>query len=247
MIKHNKAEIGGNIATDPVLRQTNSGQPVVNFILAINRRNSATGSADFIPVTVFGEEAKTLAEHKAKGHGLLIVGRLSQRNYKNGQGQTRTAVSVIAGRGGITFLPQKSSISVNNVSFIGNLTKDPGLSIVGSDVEYEKSEFSLAVDGMPSGDGESNTDFFDCTAWKGHATAIAKYKVKGDPIYLSGRLQSSSWEKNGNRYSKVEVVAEDTQFLPSKNAPANAAANAPAAQEDNGLEVSEEDFADLSV
>ena len=57
-------------------------------------------------------------------------------------------------------------------------------------------------------------DFFDVTAWRELGEAIANYKKKGDPVLVEGRLQYRSWEaEDGSKRSKVDVVADNVQFL----------------------------------
>ncbi len=57
-------------------------------------------------------------------------------------------------------------------------------------------------------------DFFDISAWRELGETIANYKKKGDPILVEGRLQYRTWEaQDGSKRSKVDVVADNVQFL----------------------------------
>ena len=57
-------------------------------------------------------------------------------------------------------------------------------------------------------------DFFDVSAWRELGETIANYKKKGDPILVEGRLQYRTWEaQDGSKRSKVDVVADNVQFL----------------------------------
>jgi single-strand DNA-binding protein len=57
-------------------------------------------------------------------------------------------------------------------------------------------------------------DFFDISAWRELGETVANYKKKGDPILLEGRLQYRTWEaQDGSKRSKVDVVADNVQFL----------------------------------
>ena len=57
-------------------------------------------------------------------------------------------------------------------------------------------------------------DFFDISAWRELGQTIANYKKKGDPILVEGRLQYRTWEaQDGSKRSKVDVVADNVQFL----------------------------------
>lgn len=236
MATYNRVILAGNLANDPELRFTQQGTPVSDFVLAVNRPRSATDAADFIRITVFGDDAETVANYKRKGHGVQVEGRLDHQSWQAQDGSTRSAVKVIARKGGVQFLPQRSAISVNKVFLIGNLTRDPELVKVGAD-DILKANFGIAVNGLRRGgeeEEEPEADFFGAVAWRGLADVIGKYKEKGHPIHLTGRLQYSAWETDGQKKSKVEVVAEDVQFLPSqkKKKKAAVAAGAPGESEE---------------
>lgn len=88
---NNSASIAGNLTADPELRITNSGTPVCEFTVAVNRRRSATDAADFIRVVVFGDDAENVSNYKAKGHSVKVQGRLDHQT-----GPPRTARSAPA-------------------------------------------------------------------------------------------------------------------------------------------------------
>lgn len=76
--------------------------------------------------------------------------------------------------------------------------------------------FSLALNRSYKGqDGNwvEATDFVDIVAWGPLGERIAQYLTKGRPCLVNGRLQSRSWEQDGQKRSKVEVVANDVTFL----------------------------------
>lgn len=118
--------------------------------------------------------------------------------------------------------------SFNQVTLMGNLTRDPelrttpgGQSVCG---------FSLALNRSYKGsDGEwqEATDYIDIVAWGPLGERVAQYLSKGRPALVSGRLQSRSWEQDGQKRSKVEVVANDVTFLGSPGSGSPAAGNEP--------------------
>ena len=72
--------------------------------------------------------------------------------------------------------------------------------------------FHIAVNRVRSRSEE--VDFFDVSAWRELGQTIADYKKKGDPILVEGRLQYRTWEsQDGSKRSKVDVVADNVQFL----------------------------------
>lgn len=104
--------------------------------------------------------------------------------------------------------------SFNQVILMGNLTRDPELRQTpnGSSV----TSFSLALNRSYKGsDGQwqEATDYIDVVAWGPLGERVAQYLSKGRPCLVNGRLQSRSWEQDGQKRSKVEVVAQDVTFL----------------------------------
>lgn len=104
--------------------------------------------------------------------------------------------------------------SFNQVTLMGNLTRDPELRTIPSGQSV--CSFSLALNrSYKNADGEwqETTDYIDVTAWGALGERVAQYVTKGRPVLVSGRLQSRSWEQDGQKRSKVEVVAQDVTFL----------------------------------
>jgi single-strand DNA-binding protein len=63
------------------------------------------------------------------------------------------------------------------------------------------------------GSWQEATDYIDVVAWGPLGERVAQYLSKGRPCLVNGRLQSRSWEQEGQKRSKVEVVAQDVTFL----------------------------------
>ena len=104
--------------------------------------------------------------------------------------------------------------SFNQVTLMGNLTRDPELRTTPSGASV--CSFSLALNrSYKNGEGnwQEVTDFIDIVAWGPLGERVAQYLTKGRPALVSGRLQSRSWEQEGQKRSKVEVVANDVTFL----------------------------------
>ncbi len=107
--------------------------------------------------------------------------------------------------------------SFNQVILMGNLTRDPELRQIPSGQSV--CSFSLALNRSYKGsDGEwtEATDYVDVVAWGPLGERVAQYVTKGRPVLVNGRLQSRSWEQEGQKRSKVEVVAQDVTFLGSR-------------------------------
>jgi single-strand DNA-binding protein len=104
--------------------------------------------------------------------------------------------------------------SFNQVILMGNLTRDPELRQTPNGQSV--CSFSLALNRSYKGaDGNwtEATDFIDVVAWGPLGERVAQYLTKGHPCLVNGRLQSRSWEQDGQKRSKVEVVAQDVTFL----------------------------------
>src|SRR3954470_9987786 len=107
--------------------------------------------------------------------------------------------------------------SLNQVTLMGNLTRDPELrqTPTGQNV----TSFSLALNRAykdSSGEWQEATDYIDCVCWGPLAERVAQYLSKGRRCLVQGRLQSRSWEQDGAKRSKVEVLANDVTFLDSR-------------------------------
>ncbi len=106
---------------------------------------------------------------------------------------------------------------MNKIMLIGRLTKDPELRYTQSGTAV--ASFTLAVDRrFPNQNGEREADFINCVAWNKSAEFVANYFHKGKQMALEGRLQVRSYEGNdGQRRWVTEVVAEQIEFVGSKN------------------------------
>ena len=102
---------------------------------------------------------------------------------------------------------------LNHIVIMGRLTRDPELRRTGSGIAV--ASFSVAVDRDfgKSENGEKETDFIDCVAWRQTGEFVSKYFTKGRMIVVSGRLQVRSWtDKDGNKRRTAEVVADNVYF-----------------------------------
>lgn len=103
---------------------------------------------------------------------------------------------------------------LNHITIAGRLTKDVEMRRTNSGKAV--ASFTLAVDRDFS--KEKETDFIDCTAWGNTGEFVSKYFSKGKMAIVSGRLQLRKWEdKNGNKRTSPEVVAENVYFCEKKD------------------------------
>ena len=106
---------------------------------------------------------------------------------------------------------------LNHIIVMGRLTRDPELRRTGSGIAV--ASFTLAVDRDfgKNENGERETDFIDCVAWRQTGEFVSKYFTKGSMAVVSGRLQIRGWtDKDGNKRRTAEVVADNCYFGDSK-------------------------------
>ncbi len=101
---------------------------------------------------------------------------------------------------------------LNKVVLIGRLIKDPDLRYTTNGVPVTR--FTLAVNrNFTNSQGEREADFIPIQTWRGTAENCAKYLSKGRMVAVAGRIQTGSYEQDGQRRYTWEVVADEVQFL----------------------------------
>ena len=113
--------------------------------------------------------------------------------------------------------------SVNKVVLVGNLGGDPERKDANG---TPLTTFSLATTETWTSDGQKNekTEWHRCVAWRKVAELIAEYSKKGDKLYVEGKLQTRSYDKDGQTHHTTEVVVNDFTFLSGKSNSGTAAA-----------------------
>jgi len=110
------------------------------------------------------------------------------------------------------------TLEINNVIIGGNLTKD----IVVKDTPTGRKVCSFVVANNRTYLGNAGkvreTSFIDIEVWGTVAENCGKYLRKGSPVVIAGRLKQSRWETaNGEKRSRLQVVAQNVQFLASRD------------------------------
>lgn len=132
---------------------------------------------------------------------------------------------------------------MNKIILIGRLTKDVELRYTTSDVAV--ANFSLAVNrDFKNQNGETETDFINCVAYRKLAETISKYVKKGDKLGVDGRLQTRTYENNeGKKVFVSEVVVNGIEFLEAKKE--KSASNEEVSGTDASNEFENDPFADF--
>lgn len=102
---------------------------------------------------------------------------------------------------------------LNKVMLIGNLGKDPEMRYTANGNAV--ANFSMAVS-RSRGSGESRTEeteWFTVVLWEKQAEFVAQYAAKGQKVYVEGRLATRTWDKDGVKQFRTEVVGEKVMLL----------------------------------
>ena len=108
-------------------------------------------------------------------------------------------------------------MGINKVFLSGNLTRDPELRATASGTQV--LEFGLAVNervrNQQTDVWEERANFFSCIVFGRRAEALSRYLAKGAKVSIEGSLRYSSWERDGVKRSKVEVIVSELEFMSS--------------------------------
>ena len=111
---------------------------------------------------------------------------------------------------------------MNKVILLGNLTRDPEIRYSQGEKQMAVARFSLAVNRRFANDGETNADFFNCTAFGKTAEFIEKYFRQGSRMSLVGRIENNNYtNKNGEKVYSVQIMVEEVEFPQRKSAQSN--------------------------
>ena len=127
-------------------------------------------------------------------------------------------------------------VSFNKVLLMGNLTRDTELSYTPQGTAVCK--FGLAINNSyvtASGERKEDPLFIDIVVWKKQAESCATFLKKGRPVFIEGRLQLDKWEKEGQKHSRMKVVANRVQFLGTRPESGDAVSKDSVSEEEKAL------------
>jgi single-strand DNA-binding protein len=108
---------------------------------------------------------------------------------------------------------------LNKVTLIGNLGADPEIKHLESGATV--ANFTMATSeswkDKNSGEKKEKTEWHRITVWRKLAEICGEYLHKGSKIYLEGKLQTRSWEADGQKKYITEIIANDIKFLTPRN------------------------------
>ncbi|MCR5796708.1 single-stranded DNA-binding protein [Eubacterium xylanophilum] len=107
---------------------------------------------------------------------------------------------------------------MNKVILMGNLTRDPEIRYSQGENSIAIARFSIAVNRRFSRQGETDVDFFNCTAFRGTAEFVEKYFKQGSRMLLTGTLQNDNYtNKNGEKVYSVQIIVDEVEFAERKS------------------------------
>jgi len=108
---------------------------------------------------------------------------------------------------------------INKAMIFGNLTRDPELRALPSGMNVVN--FSVATNRVykdRDGKKQEQTDFHNVVVFGRQADTVNQYMKKGSSVFVEGRMQTRSWEKDGEKKYRTEIVADRVQFGPKGSA-----------------------------
>ena len=111
-------------------------------------------------------------------------------------------------------------MSVNKVILVGNVGKDPEVRYLDKNVAVANFTLATTERGYTMQNGTQvpdRTEWHNIVAWRGLAEIAEKYIRKGSQLYIEGKIQSRSWEKDGVKRYTTEIYAENIQLLGKRN------------------------------
>ncbi len=125
---------------------------------------------------------------------------------------------------------------INNSTLVGRLTKNPELRFTGSGIAV--LSFTIAVErSFTNAQGERETDFINCVAWRGTAETLSKFAVKGSLIGVIGSIQTGNYQNTeGRTIYTTEVLVDNFQMLEPKSVTDNRRSQAGGGQASNNYE-----------
>ena len=104
---------------------------------------------------------------------------------------------------------------INKVILLGNVGQDPEVRTLETGVKVARLRLATTerIFNRQTNDNTEHTEWHSITLWRGLAEVADKYVRKGSQIYIEGRIRSREWEKDGQRHTGVEIVADEMKLL----------------------------------
>ncbi len=124
---------------------------------------------------------------------------------------------------------------LNKAMIYGNLTRDPEMKALPSGMQV--CSMSIATNRVYNdrdGKRQESTDYHNVVVFGKQAETSAKWLTKGSGVYVEGRLQTRSWDKDGQKQYRTEIVADRVQFGPKSGGGSSASTSMGSNPQDDG-------------
>ena len=239
MYSLNRVQIVG-YQTQPVeVRQTPSGMSVTDLNLVVpysftSDSGEQVQGKSFHTVTVWGSMADVAGQYVRPGAQLFMSGRLQTDSWDDDQsGEKRSKTKLVAQdmilldpKDGQLEAPANANLltsSVNRADVVGNTTRDPEVrtTTTGQQVVSLGVATNERWKDKASGEDRERTEFHNIVIWGDLATQVSQSVRKGSRVFVSGRVQTRSWEtQSGAKRTTTEIIADQFTLLGVKNAAA---------------------------
>lgn len=217
----NKAFVGGHLTANPEIRTAQNGTTFAHFRVAANRRpskNIPEPGADFIDVTLVGNEADYASKNLKQGSPFYGVGRLQSGSFVGQDGKKHYTYEVRVGADGNTMMWPNLSINYNMALLMGRISSDVDYR-AGNDNSKSYCSFNVAMDRDVKADENGNrpADFIPVKCFGYWADFVNKNFTKGSMIHVVGRIDTSTFDKqDGTKGYSFAVIAETIDFAEKK-------------------------------
>jgi single-strand DNA-binding protein len=236
MFSFNRVHIIGYQTQPVTIRQTPGGSSVTDLNLVVpysfkSESGEALTGKGFHTVTLWGPMADVAGKYIRPGSQIFISGRLQTDSWEDEKTSEKRSKTKIVGLDMILLDPKEGQLDapqnagsllqcVNRTDVIGNTTRDPEMRTTTSGQHV----LTLGVatnerwkDRATNQDKE-RTEFHNIVVWGALAEEVAKTVRKGSRVFVSGRVQTRSWEtKEGSKRYTTEVIAESFSLLGTRN------------------------------
>lgn len=236
MFSLNRIDIIGYQTQPVTVRQTPGGASVtdLNIVVPYSFKSESgemlTGKS-FHTVTVWGSMADVAGQYVRPGSQLFISGRLqtdSWEDEKTGEKRNKTKITaldliMLDPKDGQADAPTNAKLisgCLNNVQIIGNITRDPEMRTTtsGQQVVTLGVATNERWKDKASGETKERSEFHNVVVWGELANQINQHAKKGRRVFVSGRVQTRSWEtKEGQKRYTTEIIADQISLLGIKS------------------------------
>ncbi len=235
MFSLNRVHIIG-YQTQPVsIRQTPSGSSVTDLNLVVPYQFKAESGEmldgkGFHVITLWGPMAEVAGKYVRPGSHLFLSGRLQTDSWEDEKTGEKKSKTKIVALDMILLDPKEGQISVdapasvsqcvNRADVIGHVTRDPEMRTTtgGQQVLTLGVATNERWKDKASGQDKERTEFHNVVVWGALAQDVSKAIKKGNRVFVSGRVQTRSWEtKEGSKRYTTEIIADAVSLLGLKN------------------------------